>query len=176
MFEYQPTLTGALVTLRPVTIDDRQALFAAASDPQVWALHPNNDRWKPEVFADYFEDGLKSGGALVALERETGRVMGWSRYDSQFVQPGEIEIGWTFLDRAHWGGGWNRDMKRTMLAHAFRFVDRVVFRIGRDNLRSRRAVEKIGAVLDERVMGGNVFYVLPKAAFESGLGAASNQT
>jgi RimJ/RimL family protein N-acetyltransferase len=38
-------------------------------------------------------------------------------------------------------------MKRLMLEHAFRFVKSVVFLIGPGNLRSRRAIEKVGGVL-----------------------------
>jgi RimJ/RimL family protein N-acetyltransferase len=55
-----------------------------------------------------------------------------------------VEIGWTFLARSHWGGKYNGQMKELMLRHAFRFVERVVFLIGEHNLRSQRAVEKIG--------------------------------
>jgi len=74
--------------------------------------------------------------ALFALG--TGSVAGWSRFSADHALPGEIEIGWTFLGRAYWGGAYNLDMKRLKIAHAFRFVDRVIFRIGAGNVRSRR--------------------------------------
>ena len=102
------------------------------------------------MFRAYFEDGLKSGGALVAVSKADGAIAGWSRYSAEFAEPGEIEIGWSFLGRAWWGGAYNGEMKRLMLDHAFRFVDRVIFRIGEHNLRSRRAVEKIGGKLMDR--------------------------
>jgi RimJ/RimL family protein N-acetyltransferase len=170
VFDLQPTLTGGRLILRPLTADDYEALYAAASDPELWALHPNHDRWKPEVFRPYFDDGLASGGALIAIERATGQAIGWSRYTAEFAAPGEIEIGFTFLGRPWWGGGWNGEMKRLMLNHAFQYVDRVIFRIGEDNLRSRRAVEKIGARLDGRVQettaagkpSSNLYYVIDK--------------
>ncbi len=149
-FDYQPHLRGELLDMRPVTAADHDALFALASDPLVWALHPERDRHEAAVFRQYFDEGLASGGALVAVCRATGAVAGWSRYSADRAQPGEIEIGWTFLGREYWGGAYNRDMKRIMLAHAFRFVDRVIFVVGAGNLRSRRAVEKLGAVLTER--------------------------
>lgn len=57
-----------------------------------------------------------------------------------------VEIGWTFLARDYWGGTYNREMKRLMLEHAFRFVDRVFFNVGATNYRSQRAMEKIGGV------------------------------
>jgi RimJ/RimL family protein N-acetyltransferase len=117
------------------------------SDPQVWAGHPDRDRYLLDKFRAYFEDGLSSGGALVAVEAASGRIMGWSRYSPQFVEPNEVEIGWTFLGREWWGGVFNAEMKQLMLQHAFGVVDRVLFRIAESNLRSRRAAEKIGATL-----------------------------
>jgi len=137
--------------MRPVTATDFAPLFSLAADPEVWTLHPRADRYQEEVFRAYFADGLASASALVAVCRATGTVAGWSRYSAQFVLPGEIEIGWTFLGRAYWGGACNGDMKRLMLTHAFQFVDHVILRIGEKNLRSRRAAEKIGARLTDRV-------------------------
>ncbi len=146
-FDRQPVLTGERLELRPLRADDRDALYAAASDPLVWAQHPVSDRWKPDVFQAYFEDALASGGALVAINRRDGRVIGSSRFHGHDPAASEVEIGWTFLARAYWGGSWNGEMKRLMLAHAFRFVDNVVLMIGPDNIRSRRAAEKIGGIL-----------------------------
>jgi RimJ/RimL family protein N-acetyltransferase len=172
---WQPRLQGELLHLRPVTAQDRAPLYALACDPEVWVLHPASDRWQEPVFGAYFEDGLASGGALVAVDQATGAVIGWSRYDSQFVEPGEIEIGWTFLGRAYWGGLYNGEMKRLMLAYAFRFVDRVILRIGETNARSRRAAEKIGAKLEPGRRGAepmpgvvHLFYAIEKADFLAG--------
>lgn len=151
MFDYQPRLTGDLVELRPLVADDWKELHVAASDPLIWALHPQPNRHEEAVFRVYFEEGLASGGALIVRDRASGAVIGSSRYSAQFAQPDEMEIGWTFLKRSHWGGSCNREMKRLMLVHAFRFVDTVLFRIGEQNSRSRRAVEKIGGTLTGRV-------------------------
>ena len=117
-----------------------------ASDPLIWELHPERDRYKEERFRVYFQSGLDCGGALLTLDAKTGTVIGSSRYFGYDPAASEIEIGWTFLARAYWGGAYNAEMKRLMLQHAFRFVENVVFLIGADNLRSRKAVEKIGAV------------------------------
>ncbi|MGH9523464.1 MAG: GNAT family N-acetyltransferase [Terriglobales bacterium] len=145
-FELQPTLTGELVQLRPLRADDFDALFAAASDPLIWEVHPEPTRYQREVFQRFFDGGMASGGAFAVVDRKTGRIIGSSRYhDYKAGPPSEIEIGFTFLERAYWGGGYNAEMKRLMLDHAFRFVERVVFTVGENNLRSRRALEKIGA-------------------------------
>lgn len=145
-FDAQPTLEGALVALRPLRAQDFDALYAVASDPLVWAQHPEPDRYTPAVFRRFFDAGLASGGALVALDRADGRVIGSSRYHGHDAAAREVEIGWTFLARSHWGGRYNGEMKQLMLAHAFRFVDRVLFRVGPGNVRSQRAVERIGGV------------------------------
>jgi RimJ/RimL family protein N-acetyltransferase len=86
---------------------------------------------------------------LTILDRESGRIIGSSRYFGYDPGLSEIEIGWTFMVRSCWGGGYNREIKQLMLDHAFSFVDTVVFWVGEENLRSRRAMEKIGGVLRE---------------------------
>jgi RimJ/RimL family protein N-acetyltransferase len=144
--DLQPTLTGDLLTLRPMRLDDFDALFAAASDPLVWEQHPDRERYTEPRFRLYFQGGIDSGGALVAIDNDTGRIIGSSRYFGYAPERSEIEIGWTFLERKYWGGRYNGEMKSLMLEHAFRFVDHVVFLIGETNVRSRRAVEKLGAV------------------------------
>ena len=145
-FDSQPVLKGALLELRPLRADDFDALYEAASDPLIWEQHPQRDRWKPEVFRGYFADQLASGGALIVHDAQTGETIGLSRYHGYDADESEVEIGWTFLVRRCWGGVYNRELKDLMLAHAFRFVDNVVFLVGPENMRSRRGVEKIGAV------------------------------
>ena len=145
-FDLQPVLKGDLLELRPMRQDDFEDLYAVASDPLIWEQHPESDRYRRERFQVYFDEGLESGGALIAVDRGDGRVVGASRYHGYDPAASEIEIGWTFLARSLWGGRYNGEMKRLMLEHAFRYVDRVVFLIGEQNLRSRKAVEKIGAV------------------------------
>jgi RimJ/RimL family protein N-acetyltransferase len=151
----QPVLKGARLLLRPLEQGDWDALFAVASDPLIWEVHPASDRWQEPVFREFFSDALAQGGALAVIDRASGTIVGSSRiqaYDP--ADGGSVEIGWTFLARSHWGGAFNREMKRLMLEHCFRFVERVDFRVGESNVRSRRAMEKIGGQLSER--GGSV--------------------
>jgi RimJ/RimL family protein N-acetyltransferase len=143
-FDYQPTLTGSLLRLRPLRADDFTALHAAAADPRIWEQHPVKDRHREDVFRPYFETLLRSREALVAVDRATDEIVGMSRFHGYDPERSEVEIGWTFLARTHWGG--NRELKSLMLSHAFRFVRTVVFLVSPDNIRSRRAVEKIGGV------------------------------
>jgi N-acetyltransferase len=145
-FDLQPTLKGELLELRPLRSEDFQDLYAVASDPLIWEQHPARDRYQEEVFKEFFREALESGGTLIALDARDDRVIGSSRFHGYDGEKSEVEIGWTFLARSHWGGVYNGEMKRLMLRHAFRFVTSVVFLVGPQNVRSQRAVEKIGGV------------------------------
>lgn len=147
----QPTLEGPTLLLRPLQPEDWDALFAVGSDPLIWEVHPGHDRWQEPVFRIFFADALAHGGALVVIDKSSGRIVGSSRYQAHDpADGGSVEIGWTFLERALWGGAANRELKRLMLEHAFRFVERVDFRVGENNVRSRGAMTKIGGRLSER--------------------------
>ena len=142
--DLQPTVRGNLIELRPLQPGDFEALFSAASDPLIWEQHPDSDRYKREVFEQFFQGAIDSKGAFAIVDIRSGRIIGSSRYWNYNAAQNEIEIGWTFLERAFWGGEYNRELKRLMLGHAFRFVDRVLLIVGENNLRSQKAVQKIG--------------------------------
>jgi RimJ/RimL family protein N-acetyltransferase len=145
-FDLQPILKGELLELRPLRHEDYHDLYAVASDPLIWEQHPANDRYQEDVFERFFREALESGGALIAIDAKDSRVIGSSRFHGYNQENSEIEIGWTFLARSHWGGVYNREMKQLMLRHAFQFVNRVLFLVGPQNFRSQKAMEKIGGV------------------------------
>jgi N-acetyltransferase len=145
-FDHQPVLKGELVELRPLRAEDFDDLYEVAADPLMWEQHPVRNRHEEEIFRTFFQEGMASGGALIARDLTTQRVIGSSRFHGYDEEQRKVEIGWTFLARSHWGGRYNGEMKRLMLEHAFRFVNRVVFRVGVQNVRSQRGVEKIGGV------------------------------
>lgn len=154
-FDLQPVLEGQLLRLRPLRPEDFHDLYAVASDPLIWEQHPSNDRYKEEIFKGFFREALESGGALIAIDSRNGRVIGSSRFHGYDSQKSEIEIGWTFLARSYWGGVYNGEMKQLMLQHAFRLVNSVVFLVGPGNVRSQRAMEKIGGVRVGSRLDGN---------------------
>lgn len=178
-FDFQPTLNGALIAMRPFSNDDFDALYAVAADPLIWEVHPVPERHQRPIFRANIDDALADKGGLVAIERATGAIVGFSRYSQLYVGGADMEIGWTFLSRHLWGGQHNRDMKRAMLTHALASFPRVIFRVGRDNVRSRRAMEKIGGVLipwDETItaLGRNIpfiAYEITREGFAAGLAA-----
>jgi len=160
----QPALTGERVIVRPVVALDWEGMFAAAADPKIWEVHPESDRYKEDVFRRYFDAALASGSAFSFVDKESGDIIGSSRFYGYDADASEIEIGWTFLSRDYWGGSWNAEIKQLMFDHAFTFVDTVVFWVGEANIRSRRATEKIGGILrpgvHRREVAGDAPYVV----------------
>jgi N-acetyltransferase len=146
-FDLQPHLVGRLIELRPLERADFDALFRAASDRLIWEQHPEPERYKREVFQTYFDGAIESKGAFAVIDRRSGAIIGSSRYCNLRRAEREVEIGWTFLERAYWGGAYNGELKSLMLDHAFHVVDRVVFVVGEHNERSQRALRKIGATI-----------------------------
>ena len=169
-FELQPTLTGELIELTPLRAEHHSALYAVASDPLIWEQHPAKERAEVEGFRRFFDEAMASGVALVALARETCTVIGSSRFSGNDEAASEVEIGWTFIARPYWGGRYNGEMKRLMLRHAFRFVNRVVFLIAPTNIRSQQAIQRIGAVRNgSRHVRGveHYLYEITRAALEA---------
>ena len=171
-FDLQPHLKGELIELRPLNPGDWDELFAVASDSLIWEQHPERDRYREDVFRIFFREALESAGAFVIIDRQGQQIIGSTRFYGYDPEKSEIEIGWTFLARKYWGGRYNTEMKRLLLNHAFRFVENVVFFVGENNVRSQRAMEKIGAIkigMATRKYGNhsparNVKYLIRKAA------------
>jgi len=147
-FETQPVLTGETLILRPLRANDREALWDVARDPLIWEQHPDKTRCEPDGFARFFQSSLDSGSALVVIEAASGKIIGSARYYEWDPAKREVAIGYTFLARAFWGGATNRELKRLMIGHAARWAKRVWFHVGRNNLRSQRAMQKIGAQVE----------------------------
>src|SRR5215831_9188371 len=169
-FDLQPHLKGELIELRPLTPEDWDDLSAVASDPLIWEQHPECDRYKENVFRIFFKEAMESGGAFVVIDNKTQQIIGSSRFYGYDAEKSEIEIGWTFLARKYWGGRFNAETKRLLLNHAFKFVESVLFFVGEENVRSQKAMEKLGAITvgtATRTYGNrpptlNVMYVIRK--------------
>lgn len=146
VFDTRPVLRDAALELRPLAEADLPELVEALGDPRIWAGHPVPDRWRPEVAGPYARWLLGAGGVLALRARDSGRLLGCSRfYTGPDCAPDEVAIGYTFLRRELWGTGTNRAMKRLMLAHAFAGFRAVRFHVGAENRRSQIAVGRLGA-------------------------------
>lgn len=146
-FNTQPiNLFDSKVILTPLAETDFEQLYSAASDPLIWKQHPNPNRYKRDVFENYFKGALKSGGAFLITHAVTGEVIGCSRFYDFDEKLNRILIGYTFLTRKFWGGEFNTSVKTLMLNYAFKHVASVHFHIGAENLRSQKAIERLGAI------------------------------
>jgi RimJ/RimL family protein N-acetyltransferase len=145
-FELQPRIANRSIRLEPLEPGDFDALYSVASDPLIWEQHPNRNRYQRDVFATYFKGAIESGGAFRVIDNTAGTLIGSSRFYDLDEALRVVAIGYTFIARDHWGGHYNRALKALMLEHAFQFVERVIFHVGVNNLRSRKAMEKLGAV------------------------------
>lgn len=141
--DLQPQLENELVKIRPLVPADREPLYQVAKDPKIWEQHFAK-RYERQVFESFFQESIVSKGALTFLLKNTGEIIGTSRYRLIDQYPNVVEIGWTFLARKYWGGQYNRTIKRLLIDHAFKFMDHVIFKVHKGNKRSQKAVEKIG--------------------------------
>lgn len=146
-FTIQPTnLKNQLIQLVPLQENDFEELYSVASDELVWEQHPNKLRYQKPVFQNYFEGAMESKGAFFIREANTNEPIGSSRFYDYDEKDNSIIIGYTFIGRKFWGNGYNKALKKLMLDYAFQYVDKVYFHIGAKNIRSQKAIEKIGAV------------------------------
>ncbi len=141
----QPThLKNELVCLEPLKQAHFEELYLVASDPLIWEQHPNPDRYKLDAFTNYFKGAMESGGAFIIRDTLSGKALGSSRYCAYDAANKEIQIGYTFFARSCWGKSINKEVKTLMLNHAFNYVDKVAFYVGANNIRSQKAMERIG--------------------------------
>ena len=145
----QPTLKNELVRLRPIKQEDFNQLFQIAKDPLIWEQHPAKNRYQKKIFLNFFNDSIKSLGALIIEEISTNEIIGSTRFKSIENTENAVEIGWSFLSRAKWGGKYNKAFKELMIDYALKHVESVIFYIGVKNTRSQRAVEKLGGKVIE---------------------------
>lgn len=141
----QPVLKDENVVLKPLSIDDFEKLYQVARDPEVWAMHPNKERYKRPVFQNFFEGALASKGAFLVVDRKTQEVLGSTRFYEFNPDTKSVLIGYTFYGTKWWGKNINSTVKKLMLDYIFREVDQVIFHVGKDNVRSVKAMTKLGA-------------------------------
>ena len=144
--DLQPTLENELVILRPLQEPDFERLYTVAADPAIWQQHPNKDRWKKEVFTNFFAGAMQSGGAFLIIDKTTGLAIGSTRFYDYNAKDNSIFIGYTFYATACWGKGINPAVKALMLNYIFKYVDKVYFHIGAQNIRSQIAITRLGAI------------------------------
>ncbi len=145
------TLTGRVVRLDPLTTEHVDALCAIGLDPELWAW--STARMPDEAaMRAYVETALRwqaEGSALpfVTTERQSGRVVGSTRFANADHANRRVEIGWTWIAQPWQRTAVNTEAKYLMLRHAFEHMGciRVEFKTDALNARSRAAILRIGA-------------------------------
>lgn len=144
-FSIQPILENENYKLIPLVENHFERLFEIASDPKVWEQHPNKDRYKREVFENFFKGALESKGAFLIIVRQSNEVLGSTRFYDFDEEKKSILIGYTFYGTKSWGKKINPQVKKLMLDYIFQFVETAIFHVGKNNIRSQKAMEKLGA-------------------------------
>ena len=152
---YSLRLEGATVLLVPLSITHLPDLLRHAADPSLWQwwirkppLDEATMRTEIELALAARDCGERIPFAIV--QRASDECIGSTSYLARDVRNCSVEIGATWLGTAFHGGHINRECKEMLIAHAFVNFDvkRVVLQTDALNLRSRRAIEKLGAQLD----------------------------
>lgn len=144
-FSVQTLLENEKYQLIPLQQGDFESLYEVASDPRVWEQHPNKDRYQRKVFENFFKGAIESRGAFKIVEKATGEMLGSTRFYDYDEENNSIFIGYTFYGTKSWGKKINPQIKKLMLDYIFQFVETVYFHVGKDNMRSRTAMERLGA-------------------------------
>ena len=139
-----PELYGEMVRLIPLKQEDFESLYQVAKDPKIWEFHPNQDRYKKEVFKRFFDKAIESKGAYLIYDKNSGEILGSSRYYDYQHEASSIVIGFTFFARKTWGQGFNKETKKLMILHAQKYVKNIYFHVDPSNLVSQKALLKLG--------------------------------
>jgi RimJ/RimL family protein N-acetyltransferase len=147
LFEQPPTLEGRLVRMEPIDPRHREGMHAALADPAVWRWVKIDASADRAAFDDWFDQALlltaeRREFAFVTVDLESGRPVGSSRYLTFRPDDRGLEIGWTLVSPAAWGGGVNSEAKLLMIDHAFERLGcaRVEFKTDARNERARAAL------------------------------------
>jgi RimJ/RimL family protein N-acetyltransferase len=159
----QPTLTGDTVKLQPLQQEHAAALLNAAADGQLWDMKltviPG-----PENVDKYIATALEGRQAgtvmpFVIVRRDTGLLVGSTRFWKIDRANRKMEIGHTWLSESAQRSGVNTEAKYLLLTYAFEVMQaiRVQFTTDELNQKSRAAILRIGAkqegiVRHERIM------------------------
>ncbi|MFC4638822.1 GNAT family N-acetyltransferase [Deinococcus hohokamensis] len=141
--QHDLTLRDGDLSLRPLTLADLPRLCALAAgcadELRLMGSSP--------VTPAYYEAALEAPDQQPFVVEVGGELAGSTRYGDIRAAHAGLEIGWTWLHPRWHGSGVNRRMKRLLLAHAFEALgmERVQIKTDIRNVRSQRAIEKLGA-------------------------------
>ncbi len=141
-------LEGELVRLEPLEPAHEEGLWAASRDPATWRWLSIVQPVTREELRGWLDAALASSDlAFATVLRESGRVVGSTRFLSLRPEHGSLEIGWTWLTPEAWGTGANIEAKLLLLTDAFERLGcrRVELKTDARNERSRGAMAALPA-------------------------------
>ena len=146
------TLTGVRAQLVPLATSHLDALTAAGARPETWEFFPwrldHRDAMKAHI--DWLLEEQSQGHSLpfTIIDQLGSRIVGSTRFHTISKANRSLEIGTTWLHPDVWRTGVNIEAKYLLLRHAFEHWQAVRVQIKTDvhNLRSQRAIERLGAV------------------------------
>jgi len=156
MIDVNVTLENRRFKIEPLDPRHKDGLVVAANDRKIWEQHPAKDRWRPEVFSEYFDTIMALGGGFALIDKfaHADGLIGMSRYylhddyDPEMTkEPNNQQdwaIGFTFLKRSYWGNGVNEIFKHMMLDHAFKTVESIWIDADPKNTRSIKSIINLG--------------------------------
>jgi N-acetyltransferase len=150
-----PALRGAYLYLEPATEAHRELLRPLAKDERLWEFTKTlliTDTYDTQ-FDDYYNIAMattvnENGQAFVIRQKKDDRILGMTRVHNVVLKDRGCEIGHTWYVPDVWGQVHNKECKLLLLTHLFERLGfaRVAFRVAHQNVRSQKAVEKIGGV------------------------------
>ncbi len=147
-------LEGQSVRLRPLQKEDREALVSAAEDGELWKLWftgvPSAATVEAYIARALHEQALGLALPFVVELKDSGRVIGSTRFCSAVAENRRIEIGYTWYAKSFQKTNVNSQCKQLLLDHAFTQLQAIAveFRTHWHNHASRAAIARLGAKQD----------------------------
>ncbi len=143
-------LQGEQVSLIPLQLAHFETLIALSKDQRIWQ-HYAMDGSKTETLQAALAAGLSEREQgrqypFVIMRNADKQVIGSTRYLELQPEHKKLEIGWTWMPPDYWGTTVNLECKLLLLSHCFEALhaERVQLKTDENNIRSRKAIEKIG--------------------------------
>ncbi len=145
-------LDGRFVRLVPLERALVPALARAGASPEIWRYFRWGDLGTPERMATHVDWWLAAEGRgealqFATLEKPELVPIGGTGYLDIRREDRGVEVGNTWLAPSRWRSPVNSETKLLLLHHAFEVegCERVQLKTDERNLRSQRAIERIGA-------------------------------
>ena len=155
-------LENGVIVLRQTLREDFEELYKQGGHQIIWEQHSEKDRYKKDKFLEYFISGIESAfGSLTIINKKDNTIVGWTRLYDFKEKERSIKLGYTFIGKEYWGSDINYNVKKLLLDYVFSFLNTVYFDVFEKNIRSQKAVLKLGGTLN-KINSNKHEYILTK--------------